>query len=217
VPSTAHALRRHPGSLAWTSPCRGVQRPASGMTLRIIEELLEEHDMTLRKPPLDGIRVLDLTRVLAGPWCTQNLADLGAEVSTIEGRGKGDDARGWGPPCLKKKDGTSSAEAAYYLSTNRNKKAVCVDISTGEGAEFVRMLARGCDVLVENFKAGGLAKYGLDYGALKADNPRLVYCSITGFGHTGPYAGKMGYDLIIQGMGGLMSITGEKDEMPGGG
>jgi len=173
--------------------------------------------MTSRQPPLDGIRVLDLTRVLAGPWCTQNLADLGAEVIKIERPGKGDDTRGWGPPYLKKPDGEASKEAAYYLSTNRNKKSVCVDISTDEGASMIRELARSCDVLVENFKAGGLQKYGLHYDALKLVNPRLIYCSITGFGHTGPYAGKMGYDLIIQGMGGLMSITGEKDDMPGGG
>ncbi len=173
--------------------------------------------MSLRKPPLDGIRVLDLTRVLAGPWCTQNLADLGAEVIKIERPGKGDDTRGWGPPYLTKPDGTVSQEAAYYLSTNRNKKSVCVDIATDEGAQAILNLARSCDVLVENFKAGGLRKYGLHYEALKAVNPSLVYCSITGFGHTGPYAEKMGYDLIIQGMGGLMSITGEKDDMPGGG
>src|SRR5690554_5727361 len=173
--------------------------------------------MQKRAAPLTGIRVLDLTRVMAGPWCTQNLADLGAEVIKIERPLKGDDTRGWGPPYLKGQDGTVSQEAAYYLSANRNKKSVCVDIATEKGASFVRELALSCDVLVENFKTGGLEKYGLHYERMSQINPKLIYCSITGFGHTGPYARKMGYDLVIQAMGGLMSITGERDDMPGGG
>ncbi|MEI2416012.1 CaiB/BaiF CoA-transferase family protein [Orrella sp. JC864] len=173
--------------------------------------------MPIRSAPLDGIRVLDLTRVLAGPWCTQNLADLGADVIKIERPGGGDDTRGWGPPYLKDAQGQSTGEAAYYLSANRNKRSVAIDIATPQGAEAIRRLAADSDVLVENFKAGGLKKYGLDYASLKAVNPRLIYCSITGFGQTGPYASRPGYDFMIQGMGGLMSITGERDDLPGGG
>ncbi|WP_353172410.1 CaiB/BaiF CoA transferase family protein [Paracandidimonas soli] len=170
-----------------------------------------------RNAPLHGIRVLDLTRVLAGPWCTQNLADLGADVIKIERPGAGDDTRGWGPPFLKGEDGESTSEAAYYLSTNRNKRSVTLDISTERGAELVRALARGSDILVENFKVGGLKKYGLDYDSLRQENPALIYCSITGFGQTGPYARRPGYDFMIQGMGGLMSVTGEPDGAPGAG
>jgi crotonobetainyl-CoA:carnitine CoA-transferase CaiB-like acyl-CoA transferase len=164
-----------------------------------------------------GIRVLDLTRVLAGPWCTQNLADLGAEVVKIERPGSGDDTRGWGPPYLKDAQGNDTSEAAYYFSANRNKQSVALDIATERGAELVRRLAAQSDVLVENFKVGGLRKYGLDYDSLKEINPALVYCSITGFGQTGPYASRPGYDFMIQGLGGLMSITGERDDLPGGG
>ncbi|MFC3339833.1 CaiB/BaiF CoA transferase family protein [Paracandidimonas soli] len=170
-----------------------------------------------RNAPLHGIRVLDLTRVLAGPWCTQNLADLGADVIKIERPGAGDDTRGWGPPYLKGEDGESTSEAAYYLSANRNKRSVTLDISTERGAELVRALARGSDILVENFKVGGLKKYGLDYDSLRQENPALIYCSITGFGQTGPYAKRPGYDFMIQGMGGLMSVTGEPDGAPGAG
>jgi len=173
--------------------------------------------MSHRPPPLTGIRVLDLTRVLAGPWCTQNLADLGADVVKIERPGAGDDTRGWGPPYLKDALGEPTTEAAYYLSANRNKRSVALDIATPRGAELVRRLADQSDVLVENFKVGGLRKYGLDYESLRRSNPRLVYCSITGFGQTGPYAARPGYDFMIQGMGGLMSITGERDDLPGGG
>jgi len=161
--------------------------------------------------------VLDLTRVLAGPWCTQNLADLGAEVIKIERPGSGDDTRAWGPPYLKDEAGNDTTEAAYYLSANRNKLSVALDIASPRGAELVRELALQSDILVENFKVGGLSKYGLDYDSLKEINPRLIYCSITGFGQTGPYASRPGYDFMIQGMGGLMSITGERDDLPGGG
>src|SRR5205085_3545987 len=161
--------------------------------------------------------VLDLSRVLAGPWCTQLLADLGADVMKIEKPGSGDDTRSWGPPFLKDRDGRDSGEAGYYLGCNRGKKSVAIDFTTSEGSNLVRELARSADVVVENFKVGGLAKYGLDYRRLAALNPRLVYCSITGFGQTGPYAERAGYDFIIQGMGGFMSVTGERDELPGGG
>ncbi|VCU68276.1 Formyl-coenzyme A transferase [Pigmentiphaga humi] len=173
--------------------------------------------MTERSSSLAGIRVLDLTRVLAGPWCTQNLADLGAEVIKIERPGSGDDTRSWGPPFLKDTEGRETKEAAYYLSVNRNKRSVALDIATPEGARLVRELALRSDIFIENFKVGGLAKYGLDYESLKADNPRLIYCSITGFGQTGPYASRPGYDFMIQGLGGFMSITGERDGVPGAG
>jgi crotonobetainyl-CoA:carnitine CoA-transferase CaiB-like acyl-CoA transferase len=166
---------------------------------------------------LDGIRVLDLSRVLAGPWCTQTLADLGADVIKIERPGSGDDTRTWGPPFLKDAQGGETAEAAYYLGTNRNKRSVTCDISQPEGQALVRELVPLCDVFVENFKVGDMARYGLDYDSLKALNPRLVYCSVTGFGQTGPYRERAGYDYAIQGMGGLMSITGERDDLEGGG
>jgi len=170
-----------------------------------------------RKAPLDGIRVLDLSRVLAGPWCSQNLADLGADVIKVERPGTGDDTRAWGPPYLKDEQGNDTSEAAYYLSANRNKRSITIDISTPEGAELVRKMAAKCDVLLENFKVGGLKKYGLDYESIKGVNPSLIYCSVTGFGQTGPMAPLPGYDFMIQGMGGLMSITGERDDRPGGG
>ncbi|HWP13491.1 MAG TPA: CaiB/BaiF CoA-transferase family protein [Ramlibacter sp.] len=160
---------------------------------------------------LDGIRVLDLSRVLAGPWCTQTLADLGADVIKIERPGNGDDTRGWGPPFLKDQAGHDTAEAAYYLSTNRNKRSVTCDLAHPDGQALVRELVRLCDVFVENFKVGDMARYGLDYATLKTLNPRLVYCSVTGFGQTGPYQERAGYDYAIQGMGGLMSVTGERD------
>lgn len=166
---------------------------------------------------LTGFRVLDLSRVLAGPWCGQTLADLGAEVIKIERLGAGDDTRGWGPPWMKGQNAESSGEASYYQSTNRGKLSVALNIASPEGQEMIRALAASCDVLIENYKAGSLAKYGLDYASLAAINPRLVYCSVTGFGQTGPRAAEPGYDFIIQGMGGLMSITGERDDLPGGG
>ena len=162
---------------------------------------------------LDGIRVLDLSRVLAGPWCTQTLADLGADVIKIERPGSGDDTRGWGPPFLQDADGRDTAEAAYYLGANRNKRSVTCDISQPDGQALVRELVPLCDVFVENFKVGDMARYGLDHGSLKALNPRLVYCSVTGFGQTGPYRERAGYDYAVQGMGGLMSVTGERDDL----
>jgi formyl-CoA transferase len=166
---------------------------------------------------LSHLRVLDLTRVLAGPWCAQNLADFGADVIKIERPGAGDDTRIWGPPWLKTPEGEDTAEAAYYLAANRNKRSVTCDISTPEGQQLVRDLAAQSDVVLENYKVGQLKKYGLDYESLKAIKPDLIYCSVTGFGQTGPYAQRPGYDFIIQGMGGFMSITGERDDLPGGG
>jgi len=170
-----------------------------------------------RAAPLAGIRVLDLSRVLAGPWAGQLLADLGADVVKVERPGAGDDTRAWGPPWLKDRDGRDTGESAYYLCTNRNKRSVTVDLANPEGREIVRGLARRADVLLENFKLGGLAQYRLDYASLAEDNPRLVYCSITGFGQDGPYAPRAGYDFLIQGMGGLMSVTGRADGEEGAG
>lgn len=167
--------------------------------------------------PLDHIRVLDMSRILAGPWCGQTFADLGAEVIKIERPGSGDDTRGWGPPFMADRDGNETDEAAYFLSANRGKKSVTVDITTPDGQEIVRGLAAKSDILIENYKVGGLAKYGLDYESLREINPGLVYCSITGFGQTGPYSSRAGYDFLIQAMGGLMSVTGEADGKPGGG
>jgi crotonobetainyl-CoA:carnitine CoA-transferase CaiB-like acyl-CoA transferase len=166
---------------------------------------------------LSGIRVLDLSRVLAGPWAAQTLGDLGAQVVKVERPGTGDDTRAWGPPFLHDGQGRATRDAAYYLCTNRNKQSVTIDFTRPEGQELVRRLADGSDVVIENFKPGGLAQYGLDYDSLRASNPRLVYCSITGFGHTGPYANRPGYDFLMQGMGGLMSVTGRPDGEPGGG
>jgi crotonobetainyl-CoA:carnitine CoA-transferase CaiB-like acyl-CoA transferase len=166
---------------------------------------------------LNGIRVLDLSRVLAGPWCGQILADLGAEVIKIERPKVGDDTRCWGPPWMKNDSGQDTQEAAYYQSTNRNKLSVAIDIASSDGQELIKALIQDTDVVIENYKAGSLKKYGLDYESLSAINPKLVYCSITGFGQTGPRAEEPGYDFIIQGMGGLMSVTGERDDLPGGG
>ena len=166
---------------------------------------------------LDGIRVLDLSRVLAGPWCTQLLADLGADVVKVERPGTGDDTRAWGPPFLKDGDGQDTRESAYYCSTNRGKRSLTLDIAKPEGQRIARALAAQSDVFVENYKVGDMKRYGLDYDTLAAENPRLVYCSITGFGQTGPYRNRAGYDFMIQAMGGLMSITGERDDLPGGG
>lgn len=166
---------------------------------------------------LGHIRVLDLSRVLAGPWCSQNLADLGADVIKIERPGSGDDTRAWGPPYAKDADGNDTTEAAYYLAANRGKRSVTVDIASPEGQALVRELAAHADVVLENFKVGHLKRYGLDYDTLKAIKPDLVYCSVTGFGQDGPYAHRAGYDFLIQGMGGFMSITGERDDLPGGG
>ena len=165
---------------------------------------------------LDGIRILDLSRVLAGPWCTQTLADLGADVIKIERPGAGDDTRSWGPPFLKDTHGTDTRDAAYYLGTNRNKRSVTCDISTPQGQALIRELVASCDVFIENFKVGDMARYGLDFDSLIALNPRLVYCSVTGFGQTGPYRERAGYDYAVQGIGGLMSVTGERDDLGGG-
>ncbi|WP_300339540.1 CaiB/BaiF CoA-transferase family protein [Accumulibacter sp.] len=166
---------------------------------------------------LAHLRVLDLSRVLAGPWASQLLADLGAEVIKVERPGVGDDTRSWGPPWMADGEGQPTREAAYFLCTNRNKLSLTVDITRPEGQAIVRQLARDADVLIENFKLGGLAAYGLDYPSLRVLNPQLVYCSITGFGQTGPYAARAGYDFLIQGMGGLMSVTGTPDGEPGAG
>ena len=165
---------------------------------------------------LDGIRVLDLSRVLAGPWCTQTLADLGADVIKIERPGSGDDTRGWGPPFLKDAKGQPTQEAAYYLGTNRNKRSITCDIALPKGQALIKALVSKCDVFIENFKVGDMKRYGLDYESLKLTNPKLVYCSITGFGQTGPYKDRAGYDYAVQGIGGLMSITGERDDLGGG-
>ena len=165
---------------------------------------------------LKGIRVLDLSRVLAGPWCTQTLADLGADVIKIERPGTGDDTRTWGPPFIQNAAGDDTTEAAYYLGTNRNKRSVTCDIAQPAGQALVRDLVAHCDVFIENFKVGDMARYGLDHASLKALNPKLVYCSITGFGQTGPYCERAGYDYAVQGIGGLMSITGERDDLGGG-
>ena len=167
--------------------------------------------------PLAHLTVLDLSRVLAGPWCTQLFADLGATVIKVEKPGAGDDTRAWAPPYLRDAQGRDTSESAYYLACNRGKRSVAIDFTRPEGRDLVLGLARGCDVLIENFKVGGLAKYGLDYASMAARDPRLVYASITGFGQDGPYAGRAGYDFIIQGMSGFMSVTGERDGLPGGG
>ncbi|MEY3294131.1 MAG: hypothetical protein RLZZ451_179, partial [Pseudomonadota bacterium] len=171
---------------------------------------------------LDGVRVLDLSRVLAGPWCTQTLADLGADVIKVErppsdGQRGGDDTRGWGPPFLPDDEGRDTEDAAYFLGANRNKRSITIDLARPEGQALVRRLLAGCDVLVENFKVGDMARHGLDAATLTREFPRLVYCSVTGFGQTGPYRERAGYDYAIQGLGGLMSVTGERDDRPGGG
>lgn len=164
--------------------------------------------------PLHGIRVLDLSRVLAGPSCTQMLGDLGADIIKIEKPGEGDDTRKWGPPYLKDADGADTTESAYYLSCNRNKRSVAIDITKPEGQALIHQLIEHCDILIENFKTGGLKKYGLDYDSVKERHPRIIYASITGFGQTGPLAHEPGYDLMAQAMGGLMAITGEPDGAP---
>lgn len=169
------------------------------------------------KTALGHIRVLDLTRVLAGPWCAQNLADLGAQVIKVERPHTGDDTRSWGPPFLRDQAGDNTTEAAYYLAANRGKQAITVDLASAEGQQIIRELAQQSDVVLENYKVGQLKKYGLDYDSLKALKPDLIYCSITGFGQSGPYAHRAGYDFIVQGMGGFMSLTGERDDLPGGG
>jgi len=166
---------------------------------------------------LSHLRVVDLSRVLAGPWASQILADMGADVIKIERPGSGDDTRGWGPPFLKDEAGNDTTEAAYYLGANRGKKSLTLNIATPEAQDIVRQLVKDADIFIENYKVGDMARYGLSYADLKQINPRIVYCSITGFGQTGPMAEVAGYDFIVQGLGGLMSITGERDDLPGGG
>jgi crotonobetainyl-CoA:carnitine CoA-transferase CaiB-like acyl-CoA transferase len=173
------------------------------------------HD-NLAMNALDGIRILDLSRVLAGPWCTQTLADLGADVVKVERPIFGDDTRGWGPPFLKDSAGNDSSDAAYYLGTNRNKRSITCDIASAQGQDIIRALALVSDVFIENFKVGDMARYGLDFASLHKINPRMVYCSVTGFGQTGPYRERAGYDYAVQGIGGLMSVTGERDDIGGG-
>ena len=167
--------------------------------------------------PLTGVRVLDLSRVFAGPWSTQQLADLGAEVIKVERPGRGDDSRGLGPPFLRDQEGRDTAESAFYLSANRNKKSIALDLSTPRGQDIIRQFAAISDVVIENYKVGTLTRYGLDYDSLRKINPSVVYCSITGFGQTGPYSHRPGYDTLFQAMGGVMSVTGGADETPGGG
>ena len=178
-------------------------------------------DTTMERPggpgALSHLRVLDLSRVLAGPWCSQNLADMGADVIKVERPGAGDDTRGWGPPWVEGAQAGAGADSTYYAAANRGKKSITMDISRPEGQEMIRKLAAVSDVVIENYKVGDLKRYGLDYAALSALNPRLVYCSITGYGQEGPSAHKPGYDFVFQAMGGLMSITGERDDLPGGG
>ena len=169
------------------------------------------------KGPLDGIKIFDLTRVLAGPSCVQILGDLGADVIKVERPDSGDDTRKFGPPFVKDRNGNETSESAYYLAANRNKRSLTLDLTSKEGQALARRMIAKCDVLVENFKVGNLAKYNLSYNDLKDDFPSLVYCSITGFGQTGPLAKQPGYDFMAQGMGGLMSITGPKDETAQGG
>lgn len=173
--------------------------------------------MSNKPAALDGVKVLDLSRVLAGPWCTQILADLGADVVKIERPGVGDDTRTWGPPFIKDANGNDSDQASYFTACNRNKRSVTVDMATPDGQALLRQMAAQADIVVENFKTGGLKQYGLDQESLRAANPRLIYCSVTGFGHDGPYAERAGYDLMIQAMTGMMSITGRPDDVPGGG
>ena len=172
---------------------------------------------TPQQGALSHLKVLDLSRVLAGPWCTQILADLGADVIKVERPGAGDDTRHWGPPFLQDAQGNDTDQATYFTACNRNKRSITIDMAQPEGQALIRQMALQSDILVENFKVGGLAHYGLDYASLKALNPRLIYCSVTGFGQDGPYAERAGYDLMIQAMTGMMSITGRPDEVPGGG
>ncbi len=197
-----------PNSARRAEPPQASARPPGGQ---------RGHEVPSVGAHLRHLRVLDLSRVLAGPWASQTLADLGAEVIKIERPGRGDDTRAWGPPFLQDEHGGQTSETAYFLCANRGKKSLTLDIASPQGAQIVRDLARQCDVLIENFKTGDLRRYGLAYEDLKAVNPNLVYCSITGFGQDGPFSDQAGYDFMIQGTGGLMSITGEPDEVPGGG
>lgn len=167
--------------------------------------------------PLHGIRVLDLSRVLAAPWCMQNLGDLGADIVKVERPGSGDESRTWGPPWLNDAQGKPTRESAYFLSINRNKRSITIDMTKPQGQALIRKMAESADICIENFKVGDLARYGLDYASLVKVNPKLIYCSVTGFGQDGPWASRPGYDYLFQGLGGLMSVTGERDDRPGGG
>jgi crotonobetainyl-CoA:carnitine CoA-transferase CaiB-like acyl-CoA transferase len=178
---------------------------------------MAEQSIPQRQGPLSHLRVLDLSRIMAAPWATQMLADLGADVIKVERPGAGDDTRSWGPPFLAAEDGTPTKEAGYYLCVNRGKRSVTVDMAKPEGQAIIRKLAEGSDIVLENFKAGALARYGLDAASLRAVNPGLIYCSVTGFGQDGPRSDQAAYDFAIQAMGGLMSVTGERDDAPGGG
>ena len=177
----------------------------------------KENTPTTPRGPLHGIRVLDLSRVLAAPWCMQNLGDLGADIVKVERPGNGDESRAWGPPFLNDAQGKPTRESAYFMSTNRNKRSVAIDFTKPEGQALVRKMALTADICIENFKVGDLARYGLDYAALSKVNPKIIYCSVTGFGQDGPWAERPGYDYLFQGLGGLMSVTGERDDKPGGG
>jgi len=192
----------------------GRQKCLSPLRISLAEPLQIGNAM---KGPLSHIRVLDLSRVLAGPWAGQLLADLGADVIKVERPGAGDDTRSWGPPFLKATDGSETREAGYYLGVNRGKRSITLNLETPEGQDIVRRLAARSDILLENYKVGTLARFNLDYASIKKDNPRLIYCSVTGFGQTGPRREQAAYDFLIQAMGGLMSVTGERDERPGGG
>lgn len=183
----------------------------------MLENIFNQSGQGSDDKALSNIRVLDLTRILAGPWCTQNLADLGAEIIKIERPGNGDDTRAWGPPWLPGQQTDLPADSSYYSAANRGKRSVTIDITTEQGQALIKRLARISDVFIENFKVGNLKKYGLDYESIRKENPQIIYCSITGFGQDGPYSHRPGYDFVFQGMGGMMSITGEKDGLPGGG
>ncbi len=183
----------------------------------MLENIFNQSGQGSDDKALSNIRVLDLTRILAGPWCTQNLADLGAEIIKIERPGHGDDTRAWGPPWLPGQQTDQVADSSYYSAANRGKRSVTIDITTEQGQALIKRLARISDVFIENFKVGNLKKYGLDYDSIRKENPQIIYCSITGFGQDGPYSHRPGYDFVFQGMGGMMSITGEKDSLPGGG
>ncbi|HLU03882.1 MAG TPA: CaiB/BaiF CoA-transferase family protein [Advenella sp.] len=183
----------------------------------MLEHIFNQSGQGSDDKALSDIRVLDLTRILAGPWCTQNLADLGAEIIKVERPGNGDDTRAWGPPWLPGQQQDEQTDSSYYSAANRGKRSVTIDITTEQGQALIKRLARISDVFIENFKVGNLKKYGLDYESILKENPRIIYCSITGFGQDGPYSHRPGYDFVFQGMGGMMSITGEKDSLPGGG
>ena len=198
-------------------PCSGIGNASAGTYSSVMDNAMEPFDMTQPNGPLSHVKVLDLSRILAAPWASQILADLGADVVKVERPGAGDDTRSWGPPFLKDADGQDTGEAGYYLAVNRGKRSITVSLDKPEGQRIVRELAMRSDIVLENYKAGTLARYGLDEASLRKLNPRLIYCSVTGFGQTGPRRDQPAYDFLIQAMGGLMSVTGEKDGKAGGG